>query len=158
MSAFEIITYSSAETRKIGEILVEHLAAPFNVLLKGELGAGKTELVRGFLAKHGFKIIRSPSFTIVNTFETSNYIVHHIDLFRINSLEEITIRGIFDLLEEQDSIRFIEWPELIWDEIDNEISVTFTFNILGETTRSIVIETLNPKLKETLSRICNEIK
>ncbi|MGB9824763.1 MAG: tRNA (adenosine(37)-N6)-threonylcarbamoyltransferase complex ATPase subunit type 1 TsaE [Candidatus Hydrothermia bacterium] len=158
MSAFEIRTYSSAETRKIGEILVEHLAAPFNVLLKGELGAGKTELVRGFLAKHGFKIIRSPSFTIVNTFETPNYIVHHIDLFRINSLEEITIRGILDLLEEQDSIRFIEWPELILEEIDKEISVTFTFSILGETTRNIIVETLNPSLQERLRSILNEIK
>ncbi|MEO0236064.1 MAG: tRNA (adenosine(37)-N6)-threonylcarbamoyltransferase complex ATPase subunit type 1 TsaE [candidate division WOR-3 bacterium] len=153
MNKIELYSGSPEFTRKIGEKLAEVIFPPYNVLLRGELGAGKTELVRGFLAKFGFLIVRSPSFTIVNTFKTPKYNVHHIDLFRITNLEEITIRGIFDLLEERDSIRFVEWPELILDYVEKGSSLMIDFEIIENTSRKITLTCYSSELYNALSAV-----
>jgi tRNA threonylcarbamoyladenosine biosynthesis protein TsaE len=146
----EIVTNSPEETREIGCRLARVLLPPFDVLLIGELGAGKTELVRGFLNHFGHKIVRSPSFTVVNSFKTPNYTVHHIDLFRIKDVEEIEVRGILDLLSEPDSIRFIEWPEIIRELIKSENSIIFNIKVTGERKRLITLECRS-------FEICNKI-
>lgn len=158
MSKIEYYSNSPEFTRKVGYKIAEVISAPSNVLLRGELGAGKTELVRGFLARHGFSIVRSPSFTIVNTFKTSKYTIHHIDLFRITNVEEITIRGIFDLLEERDSIRFIEWPELILDYVEKGSSLMVDIEVIETTLRKITLYCDNLELYNALRAVTNEIK
>lgn len=150
-----IRSYSPRFTRLIGKKLAGFLQPPFDILLSGDLGSGKTEFVRGFLSNWGHKIVRSPSFTVVNSFETPLYTIHHIDLFRIKDREEILVRGIMDLLSEADSVRFIEWPELIKEFINSNRSLDIHIEITGKRERllSLISESLHviEKLKESLS-------
>jgi tRNA threonylcarbamoyladenosine biosynthesis protein TsaE len=88
------------------------------IFLQGNLGAGKTTTVRGFLKALGYQgKVKSPTYTLVETYEIQKQIIYHIDLYRIQNPEEILALGLFD---EHSSISnlnnkilyyLIEWPE-----------------------------------------------
>lgn len=81
------------------------------VYLAGELGTGKTTLVRGFLRAAGVNgTVRSPTFTLVEEYRIGAMTVHHYDLYRLSGPEELEFLGLRDHLAE-DSLCFFEWPE-----------------------------------------------
>lgn len=81
------------------------------VFLTGELGAGKTTLVRGLLRGLGHAgPVRSPTYTLVESFELPRARVHHLDLYRLGDAEELEYLGIRDLLDGA-SLVLVEWPE-----------------------------------------------
>ena len=82
--------------------------------LSGDLGSGKTTLVKAICASLGVvDDVSSPTFSMINTYMTADQQeIHHIDLYRLQSLEEALQIGIEDYLH-QDALTFIEWPELI---------------------------------------------
>ena len=85
--------------------------APLTVFLQGELGAGKTFLVRAFLRACGQSgPVPSPTYTLVETYATARFEVQHFDLYRLGDAEELEYIGIRDYFE-QPAVRFIEWPE-----------------------------------------------
>jgi tRNA threonylcarbamoyladenosine biosynthesis protein TsaE len=87
------------------------LAAPLVIGLSGELGAGKTTLVRGFLGALGVTDpVRSPTYTLLEDYAAGALRVAHLDLYRLESRGEIEELGIRDLLE-GDRVLLIEWPE-----------------------------------------------
>ncbi|CAM5219435.1 tRNA threonylcarbamoyladenosine biosynthesis protein TsaE OS=Castellaniella defragrans OX=75697 GN=HNR28_001353 PE=3 SV=1 [Castellaniella defragrans] len=79
--------------------------------LRGELGAGKTTLVRGLLRAAGVRgRIKSPSYTLLESYNVSNLYFHHFDFYRFNDAHEWRDAGFAELFDE-DAIVLIEWPE-----------------------------------------------
>lgn len=104
------ITNSPEETVKLGEKLGKLLRPGHVVLLRGDLGAGKTCFASGVLQALGVDdYVTSPTYTLVNEYE-ANYPVAHFDLYRLDDAEQIHDLGFFDYLDES-KIILIEWPE-----------------------------------------------
>ena len=107
----------------IGEKETEDKAKNFASLIKGfknsllinligNLGAGKTTFVRGLIEELGFdEFVKSPTFTIVESYESDNLKVFHFDLYRIEDDKELQAIGVEDYLTEENAITLVEWPE-----------------------------------------------
>ena len=95
----------------LGRTLARQWSAPAVVTLDGPLGAGKTTLVRGYLRGLGVTTpVRSPTYTLVESYQTSAGPVHHFDLYRLGHPEELEDLGWRDYFERDASV-LIEWPE-----------------------------------------------
>ena len=100
------------DTKHIASVFFEELQVGDVVVLEGELGVGKTEFVRA-ICKH-LKIddvITSPTFTLINQYESELANVYHIDLYRIKSRDELLKVGFQELFDIKNTIFFIEWAE-----------------------------------------------
>jgi tRNA threonylcarbamoyladenosine biosynthesis protein TsaE len=109
----EITTHSAEETIAFGRTLMDLLAPPKLVLLRGDLGAGKTTLVKGIAA--GFEAaeeedVTSPTFTLVHEYRGPRANLYHIDLYRVDTQRELETLGLDDLRAEG-GILLIEWGE-----------------------------------------------
>jgi tRNA threonylcarbamoyladenosine biosynthesis protein TsaE len=136
----EVTTRSAEETIALGRTLAELLAPPKLVLLRGDLGAGKTTLVKGIATAFeaaAEEDVTSPTFTLVHEYHGPRANLYHIDLYRVDTLRELETLALDDLRSE-DSILLIEWgekfPRLLRDR-DVEISL----ERLSENERKITI-------------------
>ena len=92
-----ITTCCAADTRRLGEKLAGELKAGDVVLLRGELGAGKSELARGIAAGLGVKeTVPSPTFTILNVYDSGRIPLYHFAWDRLESAEELYELGMDD--------------------------------------------------------------
>lgn len=136
----EITTHSPEETIAFGRTLIELLSPPKLVLLRGDLGAGKTTLIKGIAA--GFRAaseedVTSPTFTLVHEYRGPNANVYHIDLYRVDTPRQLETLGIDDLFAEN-SILLIEWGEK-FPRLARERDVEIILERLGENSRRIQI-------------------
>jgi tRNA threonylcarbamoyladenosine biosynthesis protein TsaE len=102
---------STEATEQFGEELFLSLAPKSLVFLQGDLGAGKTTMVRGFLRAAGYSgVVKSPTYNLVEEYLVNGRKIFHFDLYRVVDPEELEWMGIRDYFD-QDSICFIEWPD-----------------------------------------------
>lgn len=95
----------------LGRALLGTSGKAFIVAIQGELGAGKTTLVGGVLSAFGVSgAVRSPTYTLIEPYETAQRQVFHMDLYRLADPQEVEALGLRDLLTEE-AILLIEWPE-----------------------------------------------
>jgi tRNA threonylcarbamoyladenosine biosynthesis protein TsaE len=107
---------SEAETKKFALNAVSNFNQGDIILLYGNLGSGKTFLVKQFSKALGVhEDVTSPTFSIINQY-TGNFIIHHIDLYRIPDRGELINLGLEDIWDLK-SIKFVEWPQLIEDQM-----------------------------------------
>ena len=91
-----------AATRALGSALFGRLTGGTLVFLEGDLGAGKTTLVRGFLRAAGYPgAVKSPTFTLVEEYRLADYSVFHFDLYRLKSPDELEWMGFRDYLQSE---------------------------------------------------------
>lgn len=136
----EFTTRSADETIALGRELAKTFTPPRLVLLRGDLGAGKTTLVKGIA--EGFHAatqqdVTSPTFTLVHEYRGPDVNLYHIDLYRVDTPRQLETLGLDDLIA-NDSVLLIEWgekfPRFVRDR-DVEISIERT----GDTDRRFVI-------------------
>jgi tRNA threonylcarbamoyladenosine biosynthesis protein TsaE len=137
------ISHSPAETEALGEQFGRAARRGQVIALSGDLGAGKTQFVRG-LAR-GLEIagrVHSPTFTLVNEYGGGRLKLFHLDLYRLETAEQIRSAGIEEFLTPE-GVSVIEWAERIKAESGKRKAENFTevnIEILNETERKITYD------------------
>jgi len=129
----EITTHSAEETIAFGRTLAQLLTPPKLVLLRGDLGAGKTTLVKGIAAAFqaaAEEDVTSPTFTLVHEYRGPHANLYHIDLYRIDTLRELETLGLDDLRSDN-SLLLIEWGEK-FPQLQRERDVEIVLEREGE--------------------------
>ena len=123
-------TRSEAGTLAMGERVAEMLLpAPKLVVLRGDLGAGKTTLVKGVAAALGAaeaSDVTSPTFTLVHEYVGSKVRLYHLDLYRLETERELLTLGLEEMAEDADALVLVEWGEKfssIVARADGEIAI-----------------------------------
>lgn len=107
----EFTLADEASTLALGHRLAPALDPPLVVFLRGDLGAGKTTLARGVLRALGYAgRVKSPTYTLVESYDLDRVTVHHLDLYRLGDPSELDALGIREMLDPT-AIMLIEWPE-----------------------------------------------
>ena len=141
-------TTSPKETFSLGKELGEKAEAGDVILLKGDLGTGKTVFAKGFAEGLGIpgREVASPTFTILQEYRQGRLLLYHFDVYRIEEPEEMEETGFFDLIG-GDGVTLIEWPE----RIEDLLSGCFTEVLLekepekGTDYRKITVKTVEIK-------------
>jgi tRNA threonylcarbamoyladenosine biosynthesis protein TsaE len=136
----QTITHSAEETIAFGRSLAAELIPPLLILLRGDLGAGKTTLVKGIA--EGFQAasaddVASPTFTLVHEYRGPRATLYHIDLYRVDTERELETLGLDDLLGPT-SILLIEWGEK-FARFVRERNVEIALERTGESDRRIQV-------------------
>jgi tRNA threonylcarbamoyladenosine biosynthesis protein TsaE len=138
MRTREFTTHSAEETIALGRTLAETLPPPKLVLLRGDLGAGKTTLIKGIA--EGFHAasqenVTSPTFTLVHEYRSPGVTVYHIDLYRVDTPRQLETLGLDDLFAEN-SVLLIEWGDK-FARFLSERDVEIALERVGENERRI---------------------
>jgi tRNA threonylcarbamoyladenosine biosynthesis protein TsaE len=119
-----ITSRSPEETEKIGAAIARKVSVPGVVLLRGDLGAGKTTLTRGIACGLGLKdttLVHSPSFTLVNIYE-GNCPIYHVDLYRLQGERDLYSIGIDDFIGKE-GVTVVEWSERLSYPVEKAMEI-----------------------------------
>lgn len=134
-----IVTRSAAETQAWGERLGRLLRPGDVVLLHGDLGAGKTTLTQGIALGLGIAgPVQSPTFTLVNEYESDETPLVHLDLYRLDGQDDLDSIGYDDLVALPDAVVVVEWPERAGDDLP-ESYLLVQFEQTGPDERTLTI-------------------
>ena len=123
-------TRSEAGTLALGQTIAELLRPPKLVLLRGDLGAGKTTLVKGIAAALGtadLETVTSPTFTLVHEYKGHKIRIFHLDLYRLETETELEGIGLWEIADAGDVLVLIEWGErfpALVARADAEVAIT----------------------------------
>ena len=135
------ISHSPADTESLGEQFGRAAPTGLVIALSGDLGAGKTQFVRGLARSLGIAgRVHSPTFTLVNEYGGGRLKLFHLDLYRLETVEQILSAGIEEYLAPA-GVSVVEWAERISNfkfQISNFKKVRI--EILGETERKIIYD------------------
>ncbi len=142
MAIDEYITHSAEETVALGRTLAPMLKRARMVILRGNLGAGKTTLVKGVaegLQAASQDDVTSPTFTLIHEFRSPDVNLFHVDLYRVETARELDTLGLDELFAEDGNLVVLEWGEKFprfVKERDMEISI----ERVGEQERKIALK------------------
>lgn len=141
---------SEAEQEAIGARLAALVPAACIIYLEGDLGAGKTTLVRGFMRGLGHQgAVKSPTYALVEPYEIGGRHFFHFDLYRLSDPEELDYLGLRDLLDGE-TVLLIEWPEKGRGELPPaDLMITISYQGLG---RELLLEPLSATGKKLVEQ------
>lgn len=157
MKNLKIISNSPSDTIKTAKNLAKLLKTGDTVVLTGELGAGKTKFTEGFLSYYNLENeISSPTFNIVNEYQTPFYTVYHFDVYRLADIDEFYAIGGEEYFDK--GICLIEWGEQIEDALPLEyIKINFEKNELDDNCRTLNFEAIGKKYEKVLDKLQAEL-
>ena len=134
----ESIVYSYDQLATIAERLASLVTKYPVITFTGDLGAGKTTLVKELLRKSGVRdVVQSPTFSYVNIYTNQvGQTFYHFDLYRIASLEEFYMAGFEEYLYAPNSVCLVEWPDLIESLLTHDV-LSVSLDYKTETAREI---------------------
>lgn len=139
----EIISRSAQETKETARGIAKSLHIGQVFCLFGELGSGKTTFTQGLGQYFGLKRIISPTFILHRSYRLKKRgkikFLHHIDLYRLQNSEEISVLGLSDFIEREDSVTIIEWPEKITGLLPKKRREIY-FEYLTDQERKIIVK------------------
>ena len=135
---FELI-YKLSEIEKASNFVLKNVNRDV-ILITGEVGTGKTTLIKEYCKLIGVEeIVNSPTYTLINEYQNKMGKIVHMDLYRVKDINEINELGLFEYLDK--NIVIIEWPEIILKMIDIKYSlINITF--INEKERKLSIKNL----------------
>lgn len=141
----EVVTGSAAETEALGGRLAERLEPGDVVVVGGEVGAGKTTMIRGACRALGIEEpVVSPTFTIGRRYEGGLLPVSHLDLYRLESLESEDPAMLEDYLG-PGGVAFVEWPEIAAPRLGERRVIAVRLRHLGGDRRAIELPAASPR-------------
>jgi len=136
------VKYSLNNIDEISQLIIDKIKTIKTILLRGELGSGKTTLVKSVLKRMGVnESVTSPTFSIINEYDFAGNIIYHFDLYRIENIKELDIIGFEDYIYSQNTC-FIEWPEILLNRINLKY-LDIEIRCLGEDKREIIINEID---------------
>jgi len=134
----ELIVKNLAELPIVAQNIAEYAGDRKIWLFSGEIGAGKTTLIQQICQFYGItEKVTSPTYSLINQYKLDQGILYHLDLYRLNSLEEVIDIGIEDLLYGE-SYCLIEWPDLISPLLPEEV-LKIKLEIVEDSKRKIIL-------------------
>lgn len=143
MLKYNFVSHSENDTIKFADEFASKLDAHSIIVLSGDLGSGKTKFTEGILKHFGLEDeVSSPTFTIVNEYDSKNFKIFHFDLYRLADVDEFYAIGGEEYL--QNGLCIFEWGEMI-EEILQTHYIKITFSRDGENTdlRNLRIEEID---------------
>ena len=133
------LIYKLSEIEKASNFVLKNVNRDI-ILITGEVGTGKTTLIKEYCKLIGVEeIVNSPTYTLINEYQNKSGKIVHMDLYRVEDINEINELGLFEYLE--NNIVIIEWPEIILKMIDIKYSlINITF--INEKERKLSIKNL----------------
>ena len=139
-----------AATLQFGAVLAKVIQPNLTIYLHGDLGAGKTTLVRGLLHALGHVgKVKSPTYTLVESYEIKSNVslnlnqpklnLYHFDLYRLSSYQEFIQAGFDEYLYDDNALCFIEWPEILKSALPAS-TAQVTLQYASDEKRLIVVE------------------
>lgn len=128
------LDYNLNEIDSVAKQVLKHATSKV-FLFKAEMGAGKTTLIKALVKALGCNdTVSSPTFSLVNEYQSATDTIYHFDLYRVEEESELYDFGIEDYLNKE-AYLFIEWPDLIENTLSN--SSIITIDLKNETTRTL---------------------
>lgn len=152
MAPLTIITHRAEETFRLGQTLGRVLE-PFDFIgLSGQLGAGKTQLSRGIAQGAGVPVeeVSSPTYAIVQSY-TGRLTLHHVDLYRLATYDDLYAVGYFDLAF-QPAAMLVEWVDQVPGAAGDD-ALRIRIEVPSEETRHFFIEAHGPRAEALLARL-----
>ena len=147
---FKFVSKNINDTLTIAENFESEKFPNMVICLNGELGSGKTVFVKGFAASLGIEDnITSPTFTIIKEYENGELPLYHMDVYRLDEMEENI--GISDYFK-KGGVTIIEWAELVTNKLPEE-RLDIKFKIVDEDTRVLVFEPHGKEYEELCERV-----
>ena len=142
MAVHERITHSAEETMALGRELAPGLKNVRMVILRGDLGTGKTTLVKGIaegLQAASQDDVTSPTFTLIHEYRGAEVNLFHVDLYRIDTPRELDTLGLDELFAEEGNLVLLEWGEK-FPRFEKERDVEITIERRGDQERKILVK------------------
>ena len=156
MSIFTYLSTSEKQTQILGQAIAQFISKDTLLLLKGDLGTGKTTLTQSIVKEIDSALkVKSPTFVIAHEYR-SEVLIYHVDLYRIENEIDFYDIGILELIRE-DTICIIEWPDLFIDMLP-QAYIIINVEILDDTSREFKLISKGAKHEKFLKNIKSRLK